>query len=187
MNPLINFDQLIYQQLLLIQQDWLTPIMVFITDFLSPITLPIFALLLVAWFVYKKQTAKAVLTVLSLGGGFILEVGLKMIIARPRPPLNLVPETGYSFPSGHAVLSIIFFSLLIYFFKDNFKSKFTRRLYIFVNVLLCALVGFSRLYLGVHWLSDVIGGFVIGFAWFLFLVILFRKTLDNESTAKLVK
>jgi len=164
----------------LIRQGWATGLMVFITIFFSPVTLPIFAALLVIWFLLKKQTKKAVLVIIGLGGGFLLEVGLKMIIARPRPPYQLAiindySLTSYSFPSGHAMLAIIFFAIMVYCFKDHFKNPLARRLYIIVNIFLCALVGFSRLYLGVHWFSDVIGGFIIGIIWFYLIKWLLRK------------
>jgi len=179
MNLIFNFDQLIYHGILLVQRNWLTPLMIGITDLLSPVTLPIFAVLLIIWLIYKKQTAKAILTIVSLGGGFLLETGLKIIIARPRPPIGLVTETDYSFPSGHATLAIIFFALMIYCFKDYFKTKIGRWLYILINILLCLLVGFSRLYLGVHWFSDVIGGYVIGILWLAVVFLLLRKKISK--------
>lgn len=174
MNLLFNLDKFVYENIFLIQRDWATPVMSFITDLLSPVTLPIFALLLMVWFIYKKQIGNAVLVILSLGGGFILETVLKLLIARPRPPVGLIVETDPGFPSGHATLAIIFFVLLIYLFKDYFKSVLARRLFIFINLLLVVLVGFSRLYLGVHWLSDILGGYVVGILWFMFAAYLVK-------------
>lgn len=181
MNAIFTLDQLVYRSMLLIQRDWATPAMAFITNLLSPITLPIFALLLIVWLVYKTQAGNAMLVLLSLGGGFVLEVGLKILIARPRPPVGLIAETDPSFPSGHATLAIIFFALLIYLFKDYFKSILARRFFIFSNILLCVLVGFSRLYLGVHWLSDIVGGYIVGILWFMLIVKLPRLGRNNIS------
>ena len=163
--------------------------MLWITDFLNPITLPIFVLALIGWFFYKKQTTKITLVIFSLGGGFLLEVGLKALIGRLRPPVGLLLTTdhifpSYGFPSGHATLAAIFFALMIYCFKDKFKNSTIRWLYIIVCICLCALIGFSRLYFDFHWCSDVIGGFVIGTAWFFLVLWLLRKTIKISSLTK---
>lgn len=181
MNFLDAFDQLIYQQIHLIYQDWLTMLMIFITYFFSAITLTIFAVLLIAWFLHKKQLSKIALVIFGLGGGFLLEIVLKMLIGRLRPPVGPLLETShifpsFSFPSGHATLAAIFFALMIYCFKDNIKNQITRWLYIITNIILCALIGFSRLYFDYHWLSDVIGGFIIGTAWFFLILWLLQRT-----------
>jgi undecaprenyl-diphosphatase len=160
-----NLDQMIFQQIHLIQNSWATTIMFFVTNLLSPVTLPIFALLLIGWLLYKKQISKIALIIFGLGGGFLIETILKIIVARPRPPFGLAVETDYSFPSGHATLAIIFFSLLIYCFKDEIKNIVLRRLFIALNIVLFLLVGFSRIYLSVHWFSDVIAGFLFGIIW----------------------
>ena len=178
---LLNFDQLVYQQMLLIQRGWATSLMIFITNLFSPVTLPIFALLLVILLLYKKRLARIGLVVFGLVGGLLLESGLKILFARPRPSFGLVKETDFSFPSGHATLAIIFFIILIYCFRNNFKTRTARWFYIAINVFLCALVGFSRLYLGVHWFSDVIAGYLLGLLWFLVVRAILRKRLDGEA------
>lgn len=192
MNIIDILDQLAYQQMNLIQQDWMTPLMVLTTKFFSHITLPIFALLLIGWFFYKKQTAKIALVILSLGGGFLLEVGLKTLIGRLRPPVGLMLTTdhifpSYSFPSGHATLAVIFFALMIYCFKDKFKNSLVRWLYIIVCLCLCILIGFSRLYFDFHWCSDVIGGFIIGTAWFFLVLWLTLKYFKPKRQSKISK
>jgi undecaprenyl-diphosphatase len=74
----------------------------------------------------------------------------------------LIPETGFSFPSGHTTLSIAFFGVLIYLFKDEIKNKTLRYLFITISLLLPFLIAFSRLYLNVHWFTDVVAGLFIG-------------------------
>ena len=163
----------------ILQNTRLTPGMVFITNLLSPASLPFFAAALTIWFVAKKQITKVALIFFGLAGGLLLEFALKIMVGRPRPPFGMIKETDYSFPSGHATLAAVFFLLLIYLFKDSFKNSVLRVLFIFVNVLFCALVGFSRLYLGVHWFSDVIAGYILGVLWFLLLV----RVLPKKSKA----
>lgn len=174
-NLLFNFDQIVYQQMQLFQSSWATPAMVFITNLLSPIALPIFALLLIIWFWHKNQINKIALIIFSLGGGFVLEIIIKIIIARPRPSIELIMEPGYSFPSGHATLAAIFFLLLIYCFNKKINNAVVRRLFIVANIALFILVGFSRVYLGMHWLSDVMAGFILGIFWLALSIFIFTK------------
>ena len=110
----------------------------------------------------QKRKKKSLVLATSLILGLILEQVIKFFVQRERPLIQLVQEAGYSFPSGHAISSIILFSLLIYFYKNKIESYFFRIIFIFVNIFLILLVGFSRIYLNVHWLSDIIGGYALG-------------------------
>jgi len=74
-----------------------------------------------------------------------------------------------------ALISMIFFSLLIYLFKDDIKNKVLQNCFIVVNVVLIILIGFSRMYLNVHWFSDVIGGFALGLGWVTLLMLLEQR------------
>lgn len=87
--------------------------------------------------------------------------GFKESIQRIRPE-GIIGEVGYSFPSGHALISAVFFPLCIYLFKQYIKTIWIRRLVIFLTIILAVLIGFSRIYFGVHYLSDVLGGFLLG-------------------------
>ena len=80
----------------------------------------------------------------------------------PRPEGGLIPETGYSFASGHAAMAVIFFFLIAYSYKSHVKSRVLRTLFIVANACLALAIGFSRIYLGVHYATDVLFGFLIG-------------------------
>jgi len=135
----------------------------------------IFIAIVVAVFLYtQKKKSHSLVLILTLVFGEVLKETLKFIIQRGRPTIQLVQETGYSFPSGHTIFSIILFSFLIYFYKDETRNKTRKFIFVLVNVFLILLVGFSRIYLNVHWFSDVIGGYALGF--FLFNIgVLFLK------------
>ena len=121
---------------------------------------------------FKRGKRKSSLVfVIGVGGSSLLSDLLKNIFVRTRPIPSLTSMMGYSFPSGHATTSAAFFLLMIYFFKNRFKSRYSRALFIILNVLLFSLVGFSRIYLNMHWTSDVVAGFALGLLWASFVVL----------------
>jgi len=105
----------------------------------------------------------AILLMLALGGAGVLNALLKLLFQRPRPELAFVHLETYSFPSGHAAVAAATFTTLAFLLGQRAPTR--RVLIALAAVALIALVGFSRLYLGVHFLSDVIAGFSAGTAW----------------------
>ncbi|RWM01018.1 phosphatase PAP2 family protein [Mesorhizobium sp.] len=114
-----------------------------------------------------RRPATALFVFVAVAGGQVLSSLLKFEVDRPRPDLvsHLVDETSFSFPSGHAMLSAITYltlgSLAARFLPDRATKVFLLALAVLVTVL----VGTSRVYLGVHWPSDVLAGWCAGFAW----------------------
>lgn len=118
--------------------------------------------------------------VICLIAGTLINSVLKNIFVRIRPNINpLVEETGYSFPSGHSMMSMVFYGYLIYLickYIDNKKLK-----YVFVSLLLILIVsiGFTRIYLGVHYASDVVGGFVFGIFYLILYIEISKKIMKK--------
>jgi undecaprenyl-diphosphatase len=105
----------------------------------------------------------------NIGGAGVLNILLKNIIQRPRPDgFRLVAESGYSFPSGHSMISMAFFGLVIWMVWHYHKDDVMRYVWCAVFGLIIALVGISRIYLGVHYASDVIAGFCVSIIWLVF-------------------
>lgn len=129
-------------------------------------------------YLQKRKKASFIL-ISSLLIGYILEAVINAIVQRARPAMQLISKTDYSFPSGHAIFSIILFSLLIYFYKDKINNKTLKFVFIFINVLLILLIGFSRIYLNVHWFTDIIGGYALGF--FIINLILFFMNFTSKN------
>ena len=102
-----------------------------------------------------------------MGGSAVLNQLLKGLFARPRPYFEhpLLIETSYSFPSGHAMGSFVLYGMLAYFAVLALKTWRARTAVVFGAALLVLLIGLSRMYLGVHYFSDVVAGFAAGGVW----------------------
>lgn len=115
------------------------------------------------WLWGRRFYVVALLT--TIVGSFIFNILGKAIFHRSRPEEGIYLERYFSFPSGHATLATAFYGFLIYFFWRNLKSVKNRINISFFFLALIILIGFSRLYLGVHFLSDIWGGFLLGLLW----------------------
>jgi undecaprenyl-diphosphatase len=141
-------------------------------------------ILLLLALLYKRHKVSSFNFTVLLVLGTIINLLLKFVFQRPRPDyLPLMFESTYSFPSGHAMNSFIFYSCIAYFIFRNTKSVGVR---IFAGVLLSILVlmiGISRIYLGVHYPSDVLAGYIAGILWFL-LIVFIEKTASKFKLFK---
>lgn len=146
--------------------DFATPIAKFITNFGGAIFLIIATIIL---FILIKNKKIGFSIISNLVIVTILNQLLKNILQRPRPnEFRIVEETGYSFPSGHSMASMAFYGYLIYLIYKYVKNKYLKwTLIVLLGILICT-IGISRIYLGVHYTSDVLGGFLISI---LYLVI----------------
>ena len=134
--------------------------------FLASPTFIIIALIFLIIFI--KNKIFSFLIFINTINVFLLNQGLKLIFSRPRPEFKLIEEAGFSFPSGHAMISLSFYGFLIFIiWHMNLKHK---NLLTILLVILIILVGFSRVYLGVHYPSDVLAGFVLSLAYLLIFI-----------------
>lgn len=152
----------------------LNHIMIVLTHIMNTFYLIVLSIILLGFLIYKKKWYYSILLISGLLGGSLFEWLIKLIVHRARPENSLIDITGYSFPSGHATMAIIFFSLLLYAFKDDIKNKFLKRLFIAGNIMLFLFIGLSRIYLNVHYFSDVVAGFSLGLFWLTFLILVFK-------------
>lgn len=141
-----------------------TSIIVFITflgsyAFMVPAWLLVFAYNLFI----RKNKWYFIVTVIIAVSNLAMMRGLKYFFNRPRPLIPLLKEVpGLSFPSGHAYMGVIFYGLLIYFVYNEVRNNYLKWILIFLLAVLAFLVGFSRVYLRVHYASDVLAGFCFG-------------------------
>jgi len=124
---------------------------------------------LVAWFAFRQWGREAKLFAITMIGASILNTTLKLAFKRPRPIpfFDLTPPETYSFPSGHSLASCCFFAGLAAILSGRVKSRRARTIIWIVATVMFLLIGLSRIYLGVHYTTDVIAGFAAALIWIL--------------------
>ena len=170
-------DKNIYNLIISIKSNTMTKIFKIITFFASVEFMIILSIIILLLNKFKKVRF---LVVLNLINDVILNNILKFIFKRERPiDLMLIEETGYSFPSGHTMAACIFYGFIIYLI---YKSKYSKRTKITLTIiltLLILLIGVSRIYLGVHYASDVIAGYLVSISYLIIFTHFIDKYLDK--------
>lgn len=142
-------------------------------------------IVLICFFIFKKEKF-ALGMVLNLGVGAVLCFIIKNIVKRPRPPLSemIVLQEGYSFPSAHTVNNVILYGFGIYLIYKNVKNKKIRNLLCVIFTIIPVLIGISRIYLRVHYPSDVVAGFAIGISFVIIFVNIIYPEIIKKDTGK---
>ena len=155
--------------------DFVTPIAKFITNFGGAIFLITSTIVLLV-LIKNKKIGISIFSNLVIVT--ILNQLLKAILQRPRPTeYRIVEETGYSFPSGHSMVSMAFYGYLIYLIYKYVKNKYIKWISIVLLSILVCSIGISRIYLGVHYTSDVLGGFLISMSYLVIYISAVNKFL----------
>ncbi|MER9442670.1 phosphatase PAP2 family protein [Mesorhizobium sp. M0340] len=146
---------------------WLEGAMRDVTSLGSASVLVLITAAMIVYLLLIRRPGAALLMFVAVAGGQLLSSVLKFDIDRPRPDLvsHLADVASLSFPSGHAMLSAVTY-LTLGSMAARFLPGLTTKIYVLVlAVLTTVVVGISRIYLGVHWPSDVLAGWCAGFAW----------------------
>ena len=154
----------------------LTPVVKVITNLGSMVVLTLISLILVLLIKDNKIRINIPKNVILIS---IINYTIKQIIRRHRPiGINLIKEGGYSFPSGHSTTSMAFYGFLIYLIYKYIDNKALKITLITILTLIILIIGTSRIYLGVHYASDVLAGFILGI---IYLIIFINISFSNKK------
>lgn len=158
-----QFDNMIYTWLSNIIKEPITTFAKIITTMGAGYVIIPICIISVIYFWKKKESKYIIVNLIII---FFSNQLLKRIVERPRPEgYQIVEELGYSFPSGHSMVSMAFYGLFIYFIYKKVKNKYIKWISIILISILIALIGISRIYLGVHYASDVLAGFLLSISY----------------------
>ena len=139
--------------------------MLFVTALGDPPTVVTIFVATIAWLGMKRRYSDGIRFLIICAGGVSINLVMKLFFAKPRPELwtRLISETSFSFPSGHAVGSMVVYGFIAYILAKELPG-YLKPVYTIASVLIIA-IGFSRLYLGVHYPTDIIAGYGVGVLW----------------------
>jgi membrane-associated phospholipid phosphatase len=158
----------------LIQSSALTLFAKAIAVIFDTTSLVIFSLVISGILFLKHYKPQGLLLLAAMGGDGLIVSVLKTLEHVARPANGIFSDTGFSYPSGHSAGCIVFGGVLAYFAWQHWQSTRSRALIGAGTVLVAGVVGFDRVYLNVHWLSDVLGGWLFGAFWLLSALLVFR-------------
>jgi undecaprenyl-diphosphatase len=123
---------------------------------------------------WRNHRSEAKIFAMACLGAFILNNGMKLFFAKPRPHIfpSLISETSFSFPSGHALGGFVMYGFLAYLLSAHFP-KFSKSIYT-LAVITIAAIGLSRIYIGVHWPTDIIAGYGVGYIWLMLCITMLK-------------
>ncbi|MFS8082773.1 MAG: phosphatase PAP2 family protein [Ginsengibacter sp.] len=142
-------------------------------------------LILSAWFLFieKKTWLSIKIPAIALSSVLLMAI-LKFTFERARPDNPVIMATGFSFPSGHALMSVTFYGLIIYISSEKFKTLLPKILTSLFFISLILIIGISRVYLRVHYASDVIAGYCVGFMWLIVSIAVINYLENRHHSLK---
>ena len=175
----MGIDQAVLNFFTATRVDWLIFVMLVITYLGNTVMVLVLTFISAASFYIHKHIARIVPLLVSVGGSSVTVFILKNIVDRARPIGGLYTETSSSFPSYHAAAAIALYGFFLYTIWKHDKHTLKKPFMIFLFVII-VLIGLSRLYLGVHYLSDVLAGYAVGLVWLVVSAKLHRLILRFE-------
>ena len=170
-----DFDHFIYGVVTLVKNDLFTGFYKFITMFASEVMVLFISLMFLLIFKNKRYGIFVIFNAFNI---LVLNVLLKLIFMRDRPyDLMIITETGYSFPSGHAMAALGFYGFIIYLIWHFNLEKRAKIIFTVLLGILIVLIGMSRIYLGVHYASDVLAGYMVSVVYLIIYITYVKKYL----------
>lgn len=183
--PLTRIDEQVTLWLATNRQPWLTRAMLFVSTAHQTSQLLAATVLIAAWLAIRREW-RALPILLVVPAGMLLNVGLKSFFMRPRPMLDepLVQLATLSFPSGHAVASTVFYGAACGLVFARSRRRVVRAAALAIAVAMVLVVMFSRVYLGAHFLTDVIAGVAVGTACLALFLVPLERLATGQAPAE---
>ena len=175
----LYIDEYVYSLISKLRSSDMTNIIKIITNIGGTIIITVVTIL--SLFIFRNKKIN-ICIILNLLGIFILNnVLIKNIIARGRPSgINIIEENGYSFPSGHTAISTVVYGYLIYLIYNYVSNKKLKYVLISILSIIILVVGLTRIYLGVHYTSDVLGGYLLGISYLIMFTYVTRNYIKEK-------
>lgn len=177
-----EFDKFVMEYAAGLRHEYIDKVMIFISRSGDTMFAIIFTLLIIVFFYRINKRREANFYAVNILAIAIVSQGLKYLAKRPRPEGQWLVDIsgyshvgGYSFPSGHSMISMAGALILIYFILDNFKNRVLAHVFSIGVFIYATLVGLSRVYVGVHYPSDVVASWTVASIWVLVTLIVFRR------------
>jgi membrane-associated phospholipid phosphatase len=156
-----------------------------VVSWLGAPVLVLLIVVLVATFAIRRDWLRAGGVAITAAGGWLLDQLLKVLFHRGRPEhaAEFIHRASWSFPSGHAMSSTVCYGFLLYLTLERVADQTRRRMLVALTAILIFMVSVSRMYLGVHYLSDVVGGFLAGAVWLMACIAGYRL-VERRSGAR---
>jgi len=178
-DPLVVADESVFHFFQSLRTSWSDNVFVSLTELGDPVvSLSLFGVVLAVFLLNRCYRTAKLWTITSLGGIVGVQL-LKLVVHMKRPVAIYHGASLYSFPSGHVTMSVVLYGFLAILLSRESSGAWRWKLFSSV-FLISFVIGFSRLYLGVHWLSDVLGGYFIGTSWVAFMGIVWLKSVKDE-------
>ncbi|MFX3673092.1 MAG: phosphatase PAP2 family protein [Paenisporosarcina sp.] len=181
-NQIIQFDKALLSFIQNLETPLLTTIMKFFSEIGAGSSIKILALIsiIVLFFFFKHRSELILFTMVLIGSHYLFRV-LKQLFQRARPDLHrLIEIGGYSFPSGHATNAITVYGILSFLLWRHIPTRWGRALLICFSTIIIFSIGFSRIYLGVHYPSDVIAGYFVGGFWLAITILTYQFVMEKK-------
>ncbi|MCU7667612.1 phosphatase PAP2 family protein [Bacillus thuringiensis] len=179
----VAFDNKVIAFIQGLESPVLTTIMKVFTTIGSTKTVTVICLI-VMFVLYKvlKQRSECLLFIAAILGSNVLFISLKMIFQRERPSLyRLIEETGYSFPSGHSTIAFTLYGTILFLLWRYIQVRWKRVVLMVLTAMMILVTGISRIYLGVHYPSDILAGFLIAGFWITLIIGIHQKNTSEKN------
>ena len=178
-NKLVGIDKLVYELIIKLKSPFMTKFFKFITFFASIWWFFIVCVLLLIFNKNRKLSLVLIVYIFIVAG---ITFFMKNIFGRARPnDLVMILESGYSFPSGHSSSSMAFYGFLAYLVYKSNLLKYKKIILVTLLLSLVLLIGMSRIYLGVHYATDVLAGFMVGLIYLMIFILLYNMKKEEKD------